>query len=374
MITILHLTTVHPRLDTRIFSKEAQTLASNLPHKVLVMVADGKGNIDGDQGQVSIHDIGHLGDGRFGRVFRGSWRALFAIHKIKPDIVHFHDPELIPLGMLLKAIGYQIIYDVHEDVPRQILSKDWLPIIIRQPISWIIGIVEWFSTKIFSAIVAATPKIAEHFPADKTVLIQNFPIANELVLADPVPYVERPQSFVYPGVIADIRGIVEMICAFELLDDLPEARLDLAGTFYPFGFGETLRSLPGWSSVNYHGEVSRTQLAHILGKARAGLVLHHPIPNEVDAQPIKLFEYMAVGLPVIASDFPLLRRIIGGEGCGLLVDSMNPKEIAEAIRWILDHPAEAEAMGRRGRQAVESIYNWDIEAVKLIELYKKLLT
>lgn len=373
MITLLHLTTVHPRSDTRIFIKEAQTLASYMPLDVFLMVADGKGNLAEKHGRVSIHDLGSLAGGRLRRVIIGPWRALLAIRRLRPEIVHFHDPELIPLGMFLKMIGYKVIYDVHEDVPRQILSKQWLPWIIRKPVAWVVSGVEWISARIFDAIVPATPKIADRFPAIKTVMIQNFPIATELLLADPIPYIERPLSFVYAGVIAAIRGAVEMVRAFESLADIPAARLDLAGSFSPDGFVDTLRALPGWTSVNYHGEVSRQQVARLLGSARAGLVLHHPVPNEVDAQPIKMFEYMAVGLPVIASDFAPLRRIIDGVGCGLIVDPLNPKAIEEAIRWILDNPTEAEAMGQRGRQAVERTYNWDTEAKKIIGLYNKLL-
>jgi len=374
MATILHLTTVHPRSDTRILIKEAQTLASNLPHKVLLMVADGKGSVIEEQGRVSILDLGRLDGGRLRRALVGPWRAFLAIRKINPDIVHFHDPELIPLGMLLRVIGHKVIYDVHEDVPRQILSKHWLPWIIRKPISRVTSAVEWFSGKAFNAIVPATPKIAGRFPATKTVMIQNFPIPNELLLTDPIPYIERPQSFVYPGVIAKIRGAVEMVRAFELLGDIPGARLDLAGSISPLGFADELRMLRGWNSVNYHGEVTRKQLAHLLGSARAGLVLHHPVPNEIDAQPIKMFEYMATGLPIIASDFRPLRKIIDQQRCGLLVDQSDPKTIAEAMRWILDHPIEAEAMGRNGRLAVERTYNWDAEAAKIIGLHNNLLT
>lgn len=114
-------------------------------------------------------------------------------------------------------------------------------------------------------------------------------------------------------------------------------------------------------------------MAELLTQARAGLVLFHPLPNHIDAQQNKMFEYMSAGLPVIASDFPLWRRIIDGNGCGLLVDTLNPKAIAETMRWIMTHPAEAEAMGRHGRQALENSYNWDVEATKLTSLYNKLL-
>jgi glycosyltransferase involved in cell wall biosynthesis len=370
---IIQLTTVHPRDDTRIFIKETQTLAAHLPHRVLLMVADGKENTEDVQEIVSVHDLGNLGGGRFDRILRGSLQAFFAICKIKPAIVHFHDPELIPLGLSLKVIGYKVIYDVHEDVPRQIYSKHYLPLMIRKPLARIISTVEWFAAKVFDAIISATPKIAERFPAAKTITIQNFPIINELLQLLPTPYPERPYAFAYPGVVSTIRGIGEIIRAFEHLNDIYNARFELAGEFSPYGLKDTLRMLPGWRFVNYHGLVSRLQLSSILSCVRAGLVLHHPVPNEIDAQPIKLFEYMSASLPVIASDFPVWRRIIDDAGCGLLVDPMKPEKIAEAMRWILEHPTDAEEMGKRGRQAVEKTYNWDAEAMKLLSLYKKLL-
>lgn len=373
MTTILHLSTLHARNDTRIFIKEAQTLASNLPHKVLLMVADGKGNLDEGKGGVSIHDLRNLGDGRLARMLRGPWRAFFAIRLIKPDVVHFHDPELIPLGILLKVMGYKVVYDVHEDLPRQTLSKDYIPNFIRYPVMLLMCMLEWGAAKSFDAIVPATPKIAEHFPANKTVVVQNFPIRTELNVPSTIPYEQRALSFAYVGGITTIRGAIEMIRALEYLSDITGVRLELAGEFSPSRLEDALRVLPGWATVNYHGQVSRTQVAQIMGGARAGLVMLHPIANHLDSYPIKMFEYMSVGLPVIASDFPLWRKIIDGAGCGLLVDPLNPKAIAEAMRWILDHPAEAEAMGWRGRQAVERTYNWDVEAEKLSSLYKKLL-
>ena len=82
---------------------------------------------------------------------------------------------------------------------------------------------------------------------------------------------------------------------------------------------------------------------------------------------------MAASLPVIASDFPLWRQIVDGAGCGLLVDPLDPKAIAGAIQWLLDNPHEAEAMGRRGRQAVATEYNWDRETRKLVALYNRML-
>jgi hypothetical protein len=107
---------------------------------------------------------------------------------------------------------------------------------------------------------------------------------------------------------------------------------------------------------------------------RVGLVILHPNINYVQSQPVKLFEYMAAGLPVIASDFPLWREIIDGAKCGLLVDPFDVKGIAEAITWLLEHPHEAELMGKRGQEAVYQKFNWNTEADKLIACYNELIS
>jgi hypothetical protein len=372
---IVHLTTVHRRDDTRILLKEVSTLAQADQWSLTLVVADGKGAATHESAGilVAVEDIGRLPWGRPGRAILGAWRAVREVRRLKADVVHFHDPELILTGVALKLFGHKVIYDVHEDVRRDILKKPWLPRILRQPTAWIMSLIEWLAAKAFDAIVPATAKIAERFPPHKTVVVQNFPILRELAVPDPVPYPERPSAFAYVGAIGTIRGAIDMVRAFEILTDMPEARLELAGEFSPQGLHHALRTLPGWASVHFLGRVSRDHVARILGRARAGLVLSHPDPNYANGQPIKMFEYMSAGIPVIASDFPLWREIIDGADCGLLVDSANPHAIAEGMRWILVHPTEAEAMGQRGRRAVERIYNWESESAKLVALYERLL-
>ena len=104
----------------------------------------------------------------------------------------------------------------------------------------------------------------------------------------------------------------------------------------------------------------------------AGLVTFYPLPNHVDAQPNKMFEYMSSGLPVIASNFPLWKKIIEGNKCGLCVDPLDPAAIAKAIDYIVSHPDEARAMGENGKRAVYEKYNWGVESEKLISLYRSL--
>ena len=126
-------------------------------------------------------------------------------------------------------------------------------------------------------------------------------------------------------------------------------------------------------NVEYRGFLSRNKLADLLNQIKAGLVLRHPVLHYLVSYPTKLFEYMSVGVPVIAADFPLWRKIVVNAGCGLLVDPLNPQAIADSILYILEHPEEAEEMGKNGRKAVKEKYNWSREEKKLLGLYMDLL-
>ena len=105
----------------------------------------------------------------------------------------------------------------------------------------------------------------------------------------------------------------------------------------------------------------------------AGMVIFRPVPNHINSQPNKLFEYMSAGIPVIASNFPLWQQIVEGNKCGLCVDPLNTRAIAEAIDYMVEHPEEAEEMGQNGREAVLEKYNWEIEEQKLLSFYQQVL-
>ena len=373
--TIVQLTTVHPRQDTRVFHRQSRTLAEHPGLDLHLVVADGKGSGTEESDGVAIRvvDIGKPPGGRVGRMTIGSWRAIRAVMSLRARVAHFHDPELIPACIVLKLLGRRIVYDVHEDYPLQILHKHWLPAALRRPLAGFMRAIEFVAAGLFDAIVCANPKATERFPPRKTVLVRNFPIPSELVAPSSTAYARRLESFVYVGGIAAIRGAGQMVEAIRLMPGHHAVRLDLAGSFSPASLEGELRSLPGWERVHYHGWASRAQVAGLLGGARAGLVVLQPTQNYPDAYPVKMFEYMAAGLPVIASDFPLWRGIVDGAGCGLLVDPTDTAAIARAMQWILEHPVESEEMGRRGRLAVENRYNWSKESETLLRLYARLM-
>lgn len=370
---ILHITTVHPREDARIVHKELYSIATTRRWKVGLVVADSNGNLTDKISGLTIEDVGRAPGGRMGRLAIGSWQVFRRIRLLRPQLIHFHDPELIPLGLVMKCFGYKVIYDVHEDVPRQILEKYWIPSFLRHPIAVVTKIVEWIGASVFDSIVIAEPKVAERFPSRKTVVVQNFPKMEEFITPNLVPYLERPPTFAYVGSITIGRGVREMVQAVSMMPERNACRLELAGLFQQATVQDEIQLMVGWSKVRFHGWLSRSKVANILGNVRAGLVVLHPFKKDINAYPTKMFEYMAIGLPVIASDFSLWRRIITEANCGLLVNPLDPQTIADAMQWILDHPQEAEAMGQRGRKAVEQNYNWKTESIKLIRLYETLL-
>jgi glycosyltransferase involved in cell wall biosynthesis len=368
-VKVVHLTSVHPAFDTRVLYRECKALVE-AGHKVVLVAPHDQEEMVGG---VRLRAVPRP-KGRWER-FTGTVRAVYKAAVMEDaDVYHFHDPELIPACLLLRFLtGSVVIYDVHEDLPLQILNKYWIPRWLRAGLAKIVQVVEKVSAWFLDGIVAATPTIAERFPQEKTESVQNFPIIDELVYSDVTVHVNSPSAVVYIGGINYIRGIREMVQAMELLPKSLPAKLILAGRFDPPELGPEIAQMPGWDQVEFLGWQSREGVGHLLSRARVGLVLLHPRPNYIQSYPVKLFEYMSAGVPVVASDFPLWRAIIGHANCGLLVDPLDPRAIAEAIQWLLEHPVEAEAMGKRGQEAVHERYNWGRESKKLLSLYQRLL-
>lgn len=371
MSYIIHFTTVHPRNDTRIRLKQVATLSRIWPGQVALYVQDGQGDETDARDGFAIHDTGRKAKGRLNRMTIGAWRMYRAVRRARPRVAHFHDPELLPWAVLLRLSGMQVIYDVHEDLPASVLSKSYIPRWLRRPIAAVVGVVERLLASVLTRVVAATPAISSNFPRHEPVLVQNFPLLTELQL-DPAQRVPNPPPhFAYVGGVTAIRGAVEMVTALGVTQD-SRVRLQMAGSISE-RLADEIEAVSGWERVKFHGWADRPAIAEILSQCRAGLVLFHPVPNHIRAQPNKMFEYMAAGLPVIASDFPLWREIVEGAGCGLLVNPLDPKAIADAIQWIIDHPDEAAEMGRRGRTAIEQRYNWEAESDELVALYSSLI-
>ena len=366
---VVHFTTVHPAFDTRIFHKQAKTLARAGYEVVLIAQHDGNEMVDG----VKIVALPKPRN-RFARMFGLSWRAFHLSLRERADVYHFHDPELLPIGVLLKIFTRaKVVYDVHEDVPEQILTKHWIPRLLRSPLAGVFNAFEKLLARALDAVVVATEGIAEKFAQLKPIAIHNYPDLGMLPNPSTRHGEGKEKVLVYVGGISKIRGAIEMVRALEHLSPVWDIRLDLIGKFEPPELEQELQGLPGYQRVRFLGWMPPENVYTLLAYADVGLVCLHPEPRFMGAWPVKLFEYMAAGLPVVASNFPLWKEIVEGNRCGITVDPLDPKAIAQAIEYLLAHPEEARQMGENGRRAVVEQYNWEQEKGKLLKLYEKLL-
>lgn len=285
------------------------------------------------------------------------------------DVYHFHDPEFLPFAKKLALKGKRIIYDAHEDVPRQILAKYYIPKFIRPLVSRRFERMEDACIPHFSGVATATEHIAERFkPMNRNVMaVHNYPSLKELgefVL----PSAKPSATMCYIGSITRIRG------AFDMLDLVGRIRanLNLGGSFSPTSLQLELEQLDGWKKVKNLGFLSREDVVRTLDESQLGLVLLHPTVNYKDALPVKMFEYMAKGLPVVITNVPLWKSIVDRCHCGLAVDLNAPDQIAKEVQTLLDDPGKMDAMAKEGRKAVEREYNWEEEEHKLFELYQRI--
>jgi len=363
---VVHITTVHRADDVRIAVKECGSLAADGYDVTLVAPSDGAGPVEG----MKLLSIPRY-KGRLRRMTLGVATAGRAAWRVRADLYHLHDPELIPLGAIMRIAGKQVVFDAHEDLALQVFTKQWIPSAIRPAISFGARCLQWVSERSMNRVIAATPAIAQSYR--RAVVVSNFPVLSEFPAHDVAAYASRPQAVAYVGGLTEPRGVRQMIEAMDLVGPDLDARLELAGVFSPSSLERSCQGLAGWSRVRYHGWASRSQVGSILGHVRVGLVVLQPASNYIDSYPTKLFEYMAAGIPVIASDFPLWREIVNEGGFGLAVDPTNPRAIADAITYLLEHASEAEAMGDRGRQAVSERFNWEAQGEVLLRTYREVL-
>lgn len=364
-IKVCHFTSAHPDYDERIFLKECISLAKAGYEVSLLAPNASTKEIEG----VKIIGVKNDTNSRLKRILFFTKKIYKAALKVNADIYHFHDPELLPFGYKLKKKGKKVIYDVHEDLPRQILSKFWIKPFLRKFISKNIEIYENFVSRKMDFIISATPCIKDRFIKinKNTDDIKNFPLLSEF--HNKGDWTQKCNDICYIGGISQIRGSTELIVAMAGFSDII---LHLAGKYSDSEYQKELMKLSGWKNVKEYGFVTRKEVKDILVKSIAGIVTFLPVPNHIEAQPNKMFEYMSAGIPVIGSDFPMWKEVLEGYKCGICVNPENSDEIAKAINYLMENPEKAREMGQNGRKAVETIFNWETEEKKLLGIYHNL--
>lgn len=370
---IAHLTSVHPIDDVRIFAKQCTSLAAN--GFDVTLIACGDTEFEDTKNGVKRISLKVPVKSRLQRMRKRSKAVLKKALEIDANFYHFHDPELIPVGIRLKKLGKKVIFDSHENTAAVIRSRYWIPIGLRNILSSMYESYERTNIKYFDAIITVTPQLVDKFKASNqnTFLITNFPVLST----------ETDKTLDIPGSRKNLAfaGGVSKAYMFEnvieALHHTHDARLTIAGKAHNTKYFNKLRELKGWDKVNHIGVIPHDEVKSLYCKSLIGIACLGYTPNVGYKQGslgvIKLFEFMQGGMAVICTDFDIWKNIVEGEQCGICVNPYNVSEIRDAIQYLVDNQKIAEEMGMNGKNAIREKYNWKSEEVKLTNIYNQLL-
>jgi glycosyltransferase involved in cell wall biosynthesis len=370
------LSSVHQALDNRIFYREARSLQQSGCDVVLIAVHDGREVRDG----VQIEPLPRVRRWQRPLLWLRLCRCALATGA---DVFHFHDPELLFVVPWLRLLtGKPSVYDIHEQYADFISIKGYLPAWLRRTLGWTFAWLEPLLARLNSALIFADDQIAAAFAhiGRPQATLFNFPERSFIDAAAAATRggKERPPVVLHLGGHEQNRGALLMIEAFQqVLQAMPEARLLLVGPFFPPGLEAQVREdiarrgMEG--AITITGRVPFHEVGNYLKQAAVGWVALQPVPKYQKNVPTKIFEYMAYGLPVVASDLRPIRPFVADGENGYRVTADDPQAHAEAILRLLGRPAEALAMGERGRELVRTRFNWDEMAQRLLALYRQLL-
>lgn len=365
---VCHMTSAHPRYDQRILFRECVSLY-DAGYDVTLLVNDEIENETIKGVNIKSTKKSYKGK-RLKRMLSGV-KEIYKMAKIEDaDIYHFHDPELMRIAIRLKRKGKVVVYDSHEIYYLQIKEKSYLPKLIRNIIAKLYVCYESYVLKRIDGVIfpVKTEKIDFELRARNVAYVNNVPRMNEL----PEKYDDSGKVGVcYTGGLTYERGISHLAEAVHIA----KIPLYLAGTFNSEEFKESVLDKNEDRLVRYLGQLNREEVYQLYSKCSIGASTLLPVGQYavMENLPTKVYEYMAMGLPVILSDIPYNRKVIEEYNFGVLVNPENPVEIAEAITYLLSHPEEIKEMGENGRKLVLSKWNWTNEEDKLLRFYVKIL-
>ncbi|MBD2751876.1 glycosyltransferase [Spirosoma validum] len=368
-LRILHVSTAHQPQDPRIVFKQCQTLAGS--YDVFCALPNADPTIAS-----GIHFI------RLPYYQRVIWRTLLTCPLVllrclwlRPALVHVYVPEFLPFAYVFRWLGAKVIYEVQENLHKKMHLKTYNRGYVSETVF------RWFdrlARRHFYFIFTEHGYLDTYIRLSKPYeVIYNYPL---LSLLEPFrrpyqPNLEKPVFF-YIGWLSFERAF----------DTLVESLARLKSTYPTFQvhlFGQRtftdadLDRLPAFEKIRtnliFHGYKDQREAFSYTVHATVGLALLKPVGDYPDSYTTKLFEYMALSLPVVTSDFLLYKDVVERHKCGFCVSPNDPAQISAAIAYLIEHPNEACAMGQRGRMAVEKEYNWSTEAQKLLNFYTHIL-
>ncbi|MBF4614048.1 glycosyltransferase [Curtobacterium sp. VKM Ac-1376] len=371
---IVHVSSAHPWTDNRVHLRAAGSAATAGYRTALIAVAAAGDAPDPDwdspDPDTGVYVRRIPARRRSRRVLVSSVQAVCAALSSRAPIVHLHDPELLWAVPVLRCLHRTVVYDAHEDLPDQVRGKEYLGPVARRA-STMAAHAALAVARGSSTVIAATPTIARRFPADRTVLVRNVP---QLRAADTEAHAvtDRDRVVVYIGSMSRDRGI-DVLAGVASSPALPDGwRMLTAGPIDGAVDRRAFDELVRTGRIDHRGVVRPRAARDLLVTARIGLLPLFPTPAYAASIPTKLFEYLAAGLAVVATDVPLWRELLAGTDCATWVPPGDPEAIVAAIRRYDDDPELLRNHAEAGRALVLERFRWDREEQVLLDLYRSL--
>ena len=353
------VTSAHPPLDKRIYERQARFLARRglevhlvAPWPAATPVAAG----------ITLHPV-PWAPGRLAR-FRLHRKIGAHVRRIAPDIVHFHDPDLLLSVAALRGGRRPIVvYDAHED----------FPLGVRQPLRIVVDLVErFFARRVDGVICAHRHRLGQLRPGPTGFYLPGYPMLD--AFPPPLAGVVRERSCLYLGLLGLERGAETIL---EAASRAPDIRWVMIGDFPVSGDRDGFLARAqrlGLKNLEWGGMVPFSKVPALLARAGVGIMPWLATPmHRWAAQPTKLYEYMAAGLPIVASRLPITEEVVEQTGTGLLHPADDAAALVECARRILDDPATAAGMSAAGRAAFVDRFNFDRLGPELVAWYERLL-
>lgn len=388
--TICMLSSRHSAEDDRIYWKESLSLVNAGYEVVHICLGPAAQDMRSKHGirEITLPGLVTIKEHFISRLLRfaGRNKKLLlqfadAASALRADAYHIHDLQLLKLVPFLKKLEWSpmIIYDVHESYGDLIrdhakTSMKWL----FYPLSWY---THWWETncaKQCNAIIAAEPYVQEKFRKITYDIpcVTLFNYSYFLPVADSNPNIPKKYSAIYSGTIHETRGVWQIAAAVKILKrSIPSIKVLLIGPFASPGLEQALCNFIKTHNLEdqliIHSPVPYEEMPNYYQQSSIGLCLVHPLKLYHNAIFIKTFEYMAFGLPVLASNFGTVSKVINETGAGLCVDPMDPHAIASSLEKLIREETLYTNCSRAGENAVTNHYNWKSQESFLLHLYSQ---
>ncbi|MBU8921205.1 MAG: glycosyltransferase [Bacteroidales bacterium] len=370
---VCHVTTVHPPFDTRIFHKQCRSLAS-AGHDVHLVAQH---SCDEIVDSVQIWGL-PTAPNRLLRILIWPWLAIKRILTLepRPEIVHFHDPELLIYLSWLRLLGFRVVYDVHENVAGSLRNKHYLPSLVGRMVANIFSLIERVGLVAGLPTVHVMDTIAEQYPVPRY-LVRNLP-NRSLVSEAERAITSSPWRLAYLGAITENRGAMTMLELLAgLVRDGHDVHLTLAGNIVPVELQARMASFISASNlgdrVTMTGRVEWKHGISIVRDAHLGLCLLDPTPNYMNSLPTKALEYMSQGVPVVISNFDCFIPFVSKPNAGIMVDITSADSIRREVGELLNNPELLTTLGKNGKLAIRNDLNWENDFDTLLAAYREIL-